>query len=152
MLIKILLFARKCPGNWLVKNMIPGMMQFVKANVRHGQNVTFVIKKDLSLQSMISRYMYDINLWYLQKQPPEVFCKKGILRNFAKFTGKHLCQRPFFAGLRPASLLIKSFWRRCFPVNFAIFLGTPFTEHIRTTASVSLQSMICKETFLVKIL
>ena len=23
---------------------------------------------------------------------PEVFCKKGILRNFAKFTGKHLCQ------------------------------------------------------------
>ena len=27
----------------------------------------------------------------LQKQPPEVFCKKSVLRNFAKFTGKHLC-------------------------------------------------------------
>ena len=26
----------------------------------------------------------------------EVFCKKGILRNFAKFTGKHLCQSLFF--------------------------------------------------------
>ena len=26
----------------------------------------------------------------------EVFCKKGVLRNFAKFTGKHLCQRLFF--------------------------------------------------------
>ena len=25
----------------------------------------------------------------------EVFCKKGVLRNFAKFTGKHLCQSPF---------------------------------------------------------
>ena len=25
-----------------------------------------------------------------QKQPPEVFCKKDVLRNFAKFTGKHL--------------------------------------------------------------
>ena len=25
-----------------------------------------------------------------QKQPPEVFCKNGVLRNFAKFTGKHL--------------------------------------------------------------
>ena len=24
----------------------------------------------------------------LQKQPPEVFCKKGVLRNFPKFTGK----------------------------------------------------------------
>ena len=25
-----------------------------------------------------------------QKQPPEVFYQKGVLRNFAKFTGKHL--------------------------------------------------------------
>ena len=39
---------------------------------------------------------------------PEVFCKKGVLRNFAKFTKKHLCQSLFFnkvAGLRPATLL-----------------------------------------------
>ena len=27
---------------------------------------------------------------------PEVFCKKGVLRNFAKFTGKHFCQGLFF--------------------------------------------------------
>ena len=26
----------------------------------------------------------------------EVFCKKGVLENFAKFTGKHLYQRLFF--------------------------------------------------------
>ena len=26
---------------------------------------------------------------------PEVFCRKGLLRNFAKFTGKHLCQSLF---------------------------------------------------------
>ena len=41
---------------------------------------------------------------------PEVFCKKGVLGNFAKFTGKHLCQSLFFnkvAGLRPAILLKK---------------------------------------------
>ena len=34
---------------------------------------------------------------------PEVFCKKGVLRNFAKFTGKHLRQSRFFnkvAGLQ----------------------------------------------------
>ena len=33
---------------------------------------------------------------------PEVFCKKGVLRNVTKFTGKHLCQSLFFnkvAGL-----------------------------------------------------
>ena len=34
---------------------------------------------------------------------PEVFYKKGALKNFAKLTGKHPCQRLFFnkvAGLR----------------------------------------------------
>ena len=25
-----------------------------------------------------------------QKQPPDVFYKKGVLRNFVKFTGKHV--------------------------------------------------------------
>ena len=35
---------------------------------------------------------------------PKVFCKKGVLRHFAKFTGKILCQSLFLnkvAGLRP---------------------------------------------------
>ena len=27
---------------------------------------------------------------------PEVFCKKGVLRSFAKFPGKHLCQVSLF--------------------------------------------------------
>ena len=34
--------------------------------------------------------------------------RKGILRNFAKFTGKHLCQSLFLnkvVGLRPTTLL-----------------------------------------------
>ena len=30
-----------------------------------------------------------------------MFCKKGILRNFAKFTGKHLRQRLFLKSYRP---------------------------------------------------
>ena len=46
---------------------------------------------------------------------PEVFCKKGVLKNFTKFTGK----RP-----RPANLLKKRLWDRRFPVNFAKFLRT----------------------------
>ena len=32
----------------------------------------------------------------IQKQPPEVFYKKGALRNFTKCTEKHLCQSLFF--------------------------------------------------------
>ena len=34
---------------------------------------------------------------------PEVFCKKGVLRNFTKLTGKDLCQSLFLnkaAGLQ----------------------------------------------------
>ena len=31
----------------------------------------------------------------IQKQPPEVFCRKVVLCNFIKFTGKHLCQSLF---------------------------------------------------------
>ena len=50
-----------------------------------------------------------------QKQPPEVFRKKDVLRSLAKFIGKHLCQSLFFnkvAGPRE-------------------FLRTPFlTEHL----------------------
>ena len=64
----------------------------------------------------------------LQKQPPEVFYKKGVLRNFAKFTEKHLCQRLFLnkvAGQRPETLLKKSLWHRSFPVNFGKFPRTP---------------------------
>ena len=45
-------------------------------------------------------------------------CKKGVLRNFAKFTEKHLCQSLCFnkaAGLK-----------QCFPVYFAKFQATSF--------------------------
>ena len=71
---------------------------------------------------------------YLRSSRPELFCKKGALRNFAKFTGKHLCQSLFnkVIGLRPATLLKKRLWHRCFPKNFAKFLRTPFlTEHLQ---------------------
>ena len=68
-----------------------------------------------------------------------MFCKKGVLRNFAKFTGKHLRQSLFFnkvEGFRPATLLKKRLWHRCFPVNFVKFLRAPFfIDHLWTTAS-----------------
>ena len=57
---------------------------------------------------------------------------KGVLRNFARFTGKHLCQDLFFdkvSGLWPATLLKRRLWHRCFPVNFTKFLRTPFLQN-----------------------
>ena len=60
--------------------------------------------------------------------------KKGVLRNFKKFTGKYLCQSLFFnkaAGLRPQAVHVnkKRLWHRCFSVNFAKFLRTPFLQN-----------------------
>ena len=59
---------------------------------------------------------------------------KGVLRNFAKFTGKHVFQSLLFnnvAGLRSETVLKKTLWHRCFPVNFVKFLRTPFyIEHL----------------------
>ena len=48
------------------------------------------------------------------------FAKKGVPRNFSKFTGKHLCQSLIFnnvAGLR------------YLPVNFVKLLRTPFLRN-----------------------
>ena len=65
---------------------------------------------------------------------PKVFYEKDVIRNFTKFTGKHLCQSLFYnkvPDLRPATSLKKRFWHRCFPVNFVKFLRTPFlAEHL----------------------
>ena len=62
----------------------------------------------------------EFRVMWREDQPPEVFCKKGVLRNFAKLTGKHLYQSPFFnkvAGLRTKK--------------------TFFTEQLWATASVN---------------
>ena len=68
-----------------------------------------------------------------QKQPPEVFYKKGVLKNFAKSTGKHLPQSFFFnkvADLRPATLFKKRLWQKYFPMNFSKPLRTPILKNI----------------------
>ena len=56
-----------------------------------------------------------------------------VIRNFAKFTGKHLCQVLFFnkvADPELATLLKNRLWRRCFSMNFAKFLRAPFSQNI----------------------
>ena len=67
--------------------------------------------------------------------------KKDVLKNFTKFTGKHLCQSLSinkFAGLRPATLLIKRLWHMCFPVDFVKDLRTLFfIKRLRMTPSVN---------------
>ena len=58
--------------------------------------------RKLNAHKTLTEEVQDISWTHYQKQPPELFCKKRCFRNFAKFTGKHLCQSLFFnkaAGL-----------------------------------------------------
>ena len=57
--------------------------------------------------------------------------QKGVLKNFAKFTGKHLCKSLFLNKVAGHRL--------CFPLNFAKFFRTSFfIEHLRANASGSI--------------
>ena len=69
----------------------------------------------------------------MQKQPPELFSTKGYSQKFRKIHSKAPVPEFFFnkiADLRPATLLKKRHWHRCFPVNYAKFLRTPFLLNI----------------------
>ena len=60
-----------------------------------------------------------VSIMSVQKQSPEVFCKKGAFKNSANFTGKHLCWSPFLNSNTS-----------CFPVKFEKFLRTPILKNI----------------------
>ena len=96
----------------------------------------------------------------IQKEPPEVFCKKEALKNFANFTCKNTCVgvsfdrsshwrcsvgKVFLKILQISqentcvgmllTKFVKSFIKkrlqhRCFPVNFAKFLRTHFFNEL----------------------
>ena len=112
------------------KNTFSYRIPLVAASVFHTVNrkrmyIAFG-KTDLSIAFIQASLL---SFFFFRSSRPEVFCKKGVLRNFTKFIGKHLCQRLFFnkvASLRPATSLKKSLWHRCFTVNIVKFLRTPF--------------------------
>ena len=83
-----------------------------------------------------------------------MFYKKGVLRNFVKFTGRHLCQSLYFnkvaatllatSFFNKATLLKKRLWCRSFPMNFAKFLRTPsLTEPLQWLLLTPAQMFIC---------
>ena len=59
------------------------------------------IKKNINKKK--SGAVTKVKLLKFRSSRPEVFRKKGVLRNFAKFTGKHLCQRLFFFRTPPVA-------------------------------------------------
>ena len=63
---------------------------------------------------------------------PEVFSKKRVLENFAKFTEKQLCQRLF---LNKGLFIKNGPLVQVFSCGFREMFYTFFTEHLWTTAS-----------------
>ena len=77
--------------------------------------------------------MVSLRVAFAEAAAGGVHFKKNVLRNFANFIPKHRCQSLFFnkvAGLRSATLLKKTLWQRCFPVNVPKTLRTPFLQNI----------------------
>ena len=80
---------------------------------------------------------------------PEVFCKKGGCRNFAKFIGKQLYQSLLFNKLQAwqACNFIKTeIWHRCFPVYFAKFLRTTFLQNTSGRLNLFKNNTFCNRT------
>ena len=90
-----------------------------------------------------------------QKQSPEVFCKKGVLINFAKLTGKHLCQSLFFnqvAGL--LQLIKKETLTQVFSFEFCQISKNNFfsrTSQVPASAPIP-RKLPCPKIFLVRCL
>ena len=57
---------------------------------------------------------------------PEVFCEKGVVKIFAKFSRNYLWQSLFLNNFMKK----KTLRHRCFPVNFAKFLRTAISQNI----------------------
>ena len=67
-----------------------------------------------------------------QKQPLQLFYKKGVLRNFVNFIGKHLYRSLFLIELQAQRLK-----HRCFLMEFVKFLETGVYERLLLKPVVS---------------
>ena len=69
----------------------------------------------------------------------EVICEKSVLRNFKKFTGKHLCWNLFFnkvSGLRPATFLKKETLAQVLSCEYCEISKNTFCYRTPAVASV----------------
>ena len=81
---------------------------------------------------------------FVQKQSPEVFCKKSCSQKVCKFHRKTPVLESLFnkvAVLQACNFIKKRLLQHwCFPVKFAKFLNIYFEEHLRRTASICFTS------------
>ena len=63
----------------------------------------------VELKNFQERYVLE-HMVSFRTSRPEVFCKKSVLRNFTKFTGKHLCQGLFFNKVAGTPFFTEHLW------------------------------------------
>ena len=79
--------------------------------------------------------------------------KKGVLRNFVKLAGKHLCQSLFFNKVAngTCNIIKKETLAQEFSCEFCeISKNTFFTEHLWTTASITPDIRKCNSKFKIR--
>ena len=90
---------------------------------------------ELSVCGFETRYCHLNDPCFTDETHASVRSSQRVLKIFAKFTGKYLCQKSIFfnevSGLRAFNFFKKRPQHRCFPVNVAKFLRKAFfIEHI----------------------
>ena len=113
------MLSKKCLKQFHTKSVLPNF----KSSLKFGE--VFCIFTKLK----VNEYRSGAMPWFwktliLSSSHQRCSLRKGVLRNFERFTGKQLCQSLFFnkvAGLR--------LWHRCFPVTFSKILRTPFLQN-----------------------
>ena len=96
--------------------------------------------RGVPVKQVVSGSFWVVSDDYSEAVATKVFCKKGVLRNFVEFTGKHLCQSLFLnkvAGLRLAG----DIW--CFQVVCCFISYTNFTTYRRVI------SLLCSWTHVI---
>ena len=120
--------AQNEPTAWAILQFVVSLNEAIVLAVplRVLRDLMKYLHSQFSNSRCCGRNSQSLNAIKQRSSRPEVFCKNGVLRNFAKFTGKHLCQSFFFsktAGLRPATLLKKRLWHRCFSMAVVFFVN-----------------------------
>ena len=88
--------------------------------------------ESISIDFSFGGWLNHVWNWNFRSSHQRCSVRKGVLRNFTKFIGKHLCQSLIFnkvGGLRPTALLKKRLRHRYFPADFVEFPRTPILQN-----------------------
>ena len=101
--IKAVYFLLHCTYNVMNKfsNLYPSIQRTENKNYISSSGMLDVKRRILNVLWIKKLRFQKLHVFCYQNSSssssrPDVFCKKGALENFAKFTGKHLCQSLFF--------------------------------------------------------